>query len=132
VDERLYDVRPPRGREVGAGRAPQRWVEELEQCHLRVDRGDHGARCDALAAVQHHRPHLPAERVDPRHRRRAAQCAAERREAVDERVGQRLWPPRACHCPNRWYAACQNANSAPPGEAGPTLACAANAATGRA
>ena len=91
VDERLHDVGPPRGREVGARCAPQRWVEELEQRHLRVDGGDHGrAPRVAFASVQHHRVHLPAGRIDPRHRRRAAQLAAQRGEAADERVGERL------------------------------------------
>jgi hypothetical protein len=90
VDERLHDVGTPRGREVGAGRAPQWWVEELEQRHLRLDGGDHGPCRDALAAVQHHRAHFPARRVDPRHGRRAAQLAAKRDEPADERVGERL------------------------------------------
>ena len=92
VDERLHDVRPPRGREVGARCGAQRWVEELEQRHLRVDGGDSGTAATMRSPpVQHHHAHLPAGRIDSATGAEQRSSPPDRGEAADgARVGERL------------------------------------------
>ena len=77
VDDGLHDVGASRGREVRACGTTERWVEEVQQRGLGVDRGDHVGGRDPFAAFEHHRDDTSVARLDPLDRRRAAELTAE-------------------------------------------------------
>ena len=62
--QRLYDIGPASSGQIRPLTSSKRRVEQRQESHLRVDRGNNCLRLDSLTTFEHNGPHSSSEGID--------------------------------------------------------------------